>query len=439
MRDVMTPNIPPSDPHGWNELLPAHFSRPALHGDTDADWVIVGAGITGLSCAHHLARIRPNDRIIVLEARNLAQGATARSSGFAVDSSRFGGPVAGLDLNECARVNRINRAGLSILRDLVTTHDIACDWREKGLYHGAAGDAALSEMPHYAAYLKQMELPHTVLSQDDLKARLGTSHYKAGVHVQDGALVQPAALLRGLAAGLPGHVTLYENTPVTGIDRAPVHVVTTPGGQVRCHSVLLATNYEIANLGFLKRRITGVTLTGSFTRRLSDDEIALLGDRPDWGVMSLHDAGATLRLTVDRRICVRNTSEFFQSRLMDQAELAARISRHRAGFETRFPQLRHIPFEFSWSGVEGVSRNRTNFFGELAPRVWFAGGYNGSGISRGTAFGAAMAQCASGQDTNLVHDCRNVAPAKWMPPEPFKSLSGNFAMRGYRKSLGADG
>ena len=37
--------------------------------------------------------------------------------------------------------------------------------------------------------------------REGLNERLGTMHYHSGIHVPDGVLLQPAALVRGLAVG----------------------------------------------------------------------------------------------------------------------------------------------------------------------------------------------------------------------------------------------
>ena len=434
----MTLNRFPTDPHGWAELLAPCPPRPTVKEDLSVDWVVVGAGVTGLACAKRLAEENPCTEILLLEAREIAQGATARSSGFAMDNSRFGGPVSNLDIANCQRVNRINRAGLSLLRDIVMANEIACDWREEGLYHVAADTQSKAEYLYYVAYLRQLEIDHSELSETELTHLLGTSHYSKGLSVANGALVQPAALARGLADHLPANVTLFENAPVLEIRQGQVHELQLPHAIIRAANICLATNYEIARLGFLKNRITGIVLSGSITRQLSVEEMSQLGCLVDWGALSLHDTGATVRLTVDRRICIRNCAEFRFSRMLSDHDLSSRVSQHRAGFEARFPQLAHVPFEFSWSGVEGLSRNTTNFFGNLAPRIWFAGGYNGSGLSRGTAFGTAMADYALDNDTDLVFDCLETAPAQWMPPEPFRSFGGNLVTRRHATNVGAD-
>jgi glycine/D-amino acid oxidase-like deaminating enzyme len=63
-----------------------------------------------------------------------------------------------------------------------------------------------------------MEVEHTNLDQQTMHVRFGTSLYQTDVHVKRGALVQPAALVRGLADGLPANVRLVENCPVLSIN-----------------------------------------------------------------------------------------------------------------------------------------------------------------------------------------------------------------------------
>ena len=63
----------------------AAFPVRALDADVTADWLIIGAGFAGLSAARRLAQLRPGERIVVLDARELAQGPAGRNSGFMID------------------------------------------------------------------------------------------------------------------------------------------------------------------------------------------------------------------------------------------------------------------------------------------------------------------------------------------------------------------
>lgn len=424
--------------HGWAELLPMRKRRYSLEGDHRVPWVVVGAGVTGLSAARRLAAYHPDQEIVLVDAREVGQGASGRNSGYAVAVSQYSGAFAREKADEYRRVNRINQAGLTLLRADVSDNGIECAWHEDGFYHVAADEVALHECDNHQGYLEALEIPHTVLDQDSLSTRLGSTHYKRGIHVPIGALLQPAALVRGLADSLPENVSLYENSPVLGMSYGAQVSLELPEGRIVADKVILATNYEAPKLGFLNRYLIGSTLSGSFTRVLDAEELASLGSLRQWGALSLHGGGATVRLTEDGRICLRNTAEYHGARLLSDQQLAERQSVHRAAFDARFPQLAHVPFEYAWSGVEGISRNGTNFFGRQRENVFYAGGYNGSGVSRGTAFGAALADYAGGGQSELINDCLNSAPGYWLPPRPLLDIGAAFTVRSRFKGVGRD-
>jgi glycine/D-amino acid oxidase-like deaminating enzyme len=428
----------PTDGHGWTELLEPRQPSAVLAGGKRVAWTVIGAGLTGLACARHLAALHPDQDILLLDARCVGQGASGRNSGFAVATSQFNGEFEPSRLENYRRVNRINRAGLDLLDAQVADNDIECQWRRDGFIHTAIDQMALREHDLFRRYLEALEVDHELLDGSDLQARLGSGVYQAGIAIGDGALVQPAALVRGLADSLPGNVRLHEQSPVLEIvDGKPLRL-RLADAEVTCDRVIVATNYEAPTLGLLRRYLIGSTLAGSFTRVLTEAEQASLGSLKEWGAISLHSGGATLRLTSDGRIKIRNTAEYHGARLLSDTELVTRQATHRAGFEKRFPQLAQVPFEYAWSGVEGITRNGTNFFGRQLANVYFAGGYNGSGVSRGTAFGTAIADYASDQSSQTVSDCLASVPGAWMPPRPLLDIGAFFKVRSRFKGVGLD-
>ncbi len=427
-----------TDHHGWSEFLPVREKTVSLTGEIRTTWLIVGAGLTGLSAARRLATLHPDENIVLVEAREVGQGASGRNSGYAVQHSQFPGAFNKDLLDEYQRVNRINKAGLALLRASVFDNDIECAWHEDGFHHAAIDDMAILECEHFQGYLQGLGIPHTALNQNELSERLGSPVYKRGFHIHDGVLLQPAALVRGLADSLPGNVTLFESSPIQTISYDKQITARLADGRIIANKVILATNYEASRLGFLKRRLIGSTLSGSFTRVLNSQELESLGSKRQWGVLSLHGGGATVRLTEDGRICLRNTAEYLGAKLLSDEQLHKRQYIHRNAFERRFPQLQHVPFEFAWSGVEGISNNGTNFFGQQKKNVFIAGGYNGSGVSRGTAFGSALAEYAAGGQSELITDCLHSKPATWLPPRPFLDIGAAFGVRSRFKGVGLD-
>ena len=206
-----------TDGHGWSELLPQRRPTPALQGSHRVAWAVIGAGLTGLACARRLAALHPEQEILLLDARCVGQGASGRNSGFVVATSQFNGGFEPSQLENYRRINRINRVGLDLLDAQVAANDIECQWRRNGFIHTAVDQVALREYDFFRRYLEALEIDHLVLDAGDLQARLGSALYQAGIAIGDGALVQPAALVRGLADSLPANVRLHEQSPVLEI------------------------------------------------------------------------------------------------------------------------------------------------------------------------------------------------------------------------------
>ena len=423
---------------GWVDLIPPRNPRPKLTSNLEAKWLVIGAGFTGLSCARRLAEINPNDQIILIDAREIGQNASGRNSGYAVAHSHFSGVYKESQLSQYQRVDRINQVGLNSLRSLVAENNIACDFKDTGIYHTAADNNSSKKCDDFIDYLEKREINHTPLSQEQLQKHLGTKWYQKGVKVENGALVQPAKLVFGLADNLPKNVVLYENTPVLKMTVDKTNKLVVPNATITAEKVIMACNYESLAHGQSKQRAVGVTLSGSITRVLTKDELRGLGNQSSWGVLSLHSGGATVRLTSDGRISIRNTAEYNNQSLLTDQQLLKRQEIHRQAFNNRFPQLSHVSFEHCYSGVEGVSVNKTNIFNKLSKSLYFAGCYNGSGITKGTAFGMGIAEYVCQHESALVSDCLATAKANWLPPRPLLDVGAWFVTKQRFKGVGKD-
>jgi len=428
------------DNTGWRKLTAARESCVAVNQSLQVRFAVVGAGFTGLAAARELALLCPDDEVVVLDARGVSAGASGRNAGYAVGVSQFGGKVTDDRVHECRRINRLNHEGLALLRAAAAPEPQHEWWQETGYHYLAADKKSEQESRYFVENLVEFDTPHRVLDQNTIESEIGTRHYLCGVHVPLGALVQPADLLYRLVDKLPSNVTLYENSPVKEVQpkSGAVHLHMESGHQVEAQQVVLGCNYEMPGLGFLRNRISATTLSGSFTRPLTDDEMASMGSLPSWGILGLHGGGATVRLTKDRRLMLRNCVEFNNGQLLSPDELAKNVPWHRERMLKRFPQLESVPIEQSWSGCEGVSRNMTSFFGQYAANVYGAAGYNGSGLSRGTALGTALARMMLGGQDDLIRDASGFAKAQWLPPRPLLDLGAAWSIRQRFSGVGED-
>ena len=71
----------------WIQDLIPRTNFKSIMSNEDCDWLIVGAGYTGLSAARKLGQLYPNKKIILVDAQLAGEGASSRNSGYLVDTT----------------------------------------------------------------------------------------------------------------------------------------------------------------------------------------------------------------------------------------------------------------------------------------------------------------------------------------------------------------
>ena len=87
-----------------NDLSPRTIIN-SLNDIDDCDWLIVGAGYTGLSAARKLGQLYPNQKIILVDAQLAGEGASSRNSGYLVDTTLNDGFTSNKELNDYKKKN----------------------------------------------------------------------------------------------------------------------------------------------------------------------------------------------------------------------------------------------------------------------------------------------------------------------------------------------
>ena len=81
-----------------NDLSPRNKIL-TLSSDIDCEWLIVGAGYTGLSAARKLGQLYPNQKILLVDAQLAGEGASSRNSGYLVDTTLNDGFTSNKELD----------------------------------------------------------------------------------------------------------------------------------------------------------------------------------------------------------------------------------------------------------------------------------------------------------------------------------------------------
>ena len=168
-------------------------SDPILRAMSDGrpDVVVVGAGVTGCSCALTLAE--GGLRVRVHEARQVASGASGRNGGFALRGGAMSYPQA----RERFGADRAREFWRFTERSLDRLESLAGDAFRR------VGSLRLADDEELAAIRAEYEALHEdgldAEWLEDLPGRLATLFRGAIVHPSDGSL-QPARWVRRLAA-----------------------------------------------------------------------------------------------------------------------------------------------------------------------------------------------------------------------------------------------
>jgi glycine/D-amino acid oxidase-like deaminating enzyme len=418
---------------GWIAQTESIPTRDRLSGSQKADWLVIGAGITGLSAAHALAQLHPQARIVVVDRQRAAQGASARNSGFVVahehptNAELIGSP----GFAEFEVDTTISRAARAEVGEMIARHGIECDFRDSGYFFAVSDPGKLTRVEEKLQTLGALGASAQFLEGEQLAQTLGTRHYRAAIWCGNGnALLQPAKYVKGLLDALPQTVTVYENTDITSLERLDKGGLRANGveGSVEAKQVLVCLNAFVPRAGIQDSGTFAMELSASLTRPLSDAEFRDMGNVEPWGVLSTRPLGATVRLTPDRRVMVRNTAEY-RSRDLSASELSIRRQHHVLGLQRRFPWLGEQDIQYTWTGHLSASRSGQPYFSQVQEGVFAVAGCNGSGVARGTLWGRLLAELASGVDSPLLDSVMRRAQPGWLPPRPLLDIGAMLRMR----------
>ena len=407
----------------WINDLSSRNNIQTLSSNLDSEWLIIGAGYTGLSAARKLGQLFPNQKIILVDAQLAGEGASSRNSGYLVDTTLNDGFTSDKELENYKKKADIYKLGIEAVKKFIKEHQVDCDWNECGKYFASSKLEDRKILENFSKTLSKLSFEHNILFNKDLTKRLGTNFYNIALHTKGGILLHPGKLVRAMIDTLPENINLYENSillnwkKINGIINCNFK-----NGSIKTKKIIFATNGFLNLLGIKKNYNFPITLTASMTRPLNDDEFKSIREPNEWGVLPVRPMGATIRMTKDRRILIRNTAEVHNPFKMAQSDLNKRSIKQKIGIKKRFPQLPDDIIQSTWSGIVSRTRNSSQIFEKIDNNIFVAGCYNGSGIGVGTLFGEQIAIKASNEYTKEIETIEARNKPTWLPPKPILDL-----------------
>ncbi len=412
----------------------AEEDAPRLGGDDKADVCIVGGGYTGLWTALRLKEHDPALDVVIVEADVCGGGPSGRNGGFVLSWwAKFAKFEHILGAEEALRLCHASAAAVADVGEYCTANGIDAHFRHDGWLWAATSQAQIGAWDETVQAIERHGVEAFVrLEPEEVARRAGSPTHVAGVLEPTGATVQPALLARGLRrVALERGVRIFEQSPMTRLERSRPLRVHAGDGVVTAERVVLAMNAWLAQVGELSRSLfvlaSDIVATPPIPERLAEiglnDGVAISDSRL---LVNYY------RTTLDGRIAFgqggglmarggRIGRDFSGAAPPDRAEEVA------ASFRELYPALAGVATPQSWTGPIDRTHDALPLFGRLGgrPDIVFGGGYSGNGVGPTYLGGRMLASLALGLDDEWSHSAELFKPRGGFPPEPIRYLGAH--------------
>ncbi|MDY4576262.1 MAG: FAD-dependent oxidoreductase [Intestinibacter sp.] len=189
---------------------------PTLDKNIETDYLIVGAGLTGLHTAYLLAG--QNKKITVIDADKVGYGSSGRNTGKITSShGLIYDSISKKYGDEKARLYyEANQKGVRLIEDIINKYDIDCNFEKLPNYIFTEDEDYVNQIKQEYKTCERLKIPYEYLNDiEDFPLDI-----KAALKLDDQAQFNTKKYIDKLAEiNKSKGVCIYENTPVVGLTR----------------------------------------------------------------------------------------------------------------------------------------------------------------------------------------------------------------------------
>ena len=417
----------------WLDDASKPDQAPPLTTQIQTDLAVIGGGFTGLWTALQAKQADPSRDAVLLEAGEIAIGASGRNGGFCAASLTHG-IDNGLSRweKDLPKLIQLGDENLNGIEATIKQFNIDCDFIRSGEVGVALEDYQIADLHEEVEQAKGFGAAAQFFERDEMRARINSPAFLAGAIDMSNAMLNPARLAWGLKqACLRLGVRFFEETPVTALEeRRETLVLKTPHGQVVARKVAMATNAFPPLLKHLRLYVVPVYDYVLMTEPLSKSQHDAIGWYGREGLSDNANQFHYSQMTSDGRIlwggydAIYHRNNGVAPHLENRPASFGLLAEH---FFQIFSQLEGLRFTHAWGGVIDTCSRYTAFWGQAyRGKLAYAMGYTGLGVGA-SRFGArVMLDLLSGEKTELTELQMVKTKPFPFPPEPFRSPIINF-------------
>lgn len=366
----------------WEGTTKKETSYPSLQGEKNADVVIIGGGITGLTAAMLL--IDAGKKVILLEALKIGLGTTGNSTGnlYVTVDQHLSSLKKKWSEDVVKTVVNSRSSALNLIEQTIHRFNIDCDF-----YRTSFNFYAESLDKDSESFIQE---EYEALSEAGLNPRLSENpvipfDVKKTISVDGQAQFHPYKYVLELAEILSARCEIYENSQVEDIDDE-TGIVKTRNGSVKAGIVIMATHVP-----------KGVWMVQGVLGPYREFGVAaelLSGEFPAgiyWGV---NDPKHSVRAfkNVDRNYVMVIGDKFKTGQADDTAAYVRGLEKY---LEQRF----EISTErYIWGGQHYRPADGLPYIGKHSDRLYFMTGFSTDGLVYGTMASMIVCDQITGQE-----------------------------------------
>lgn len=398
-------------PPYWAEHTACRHWEPLI-GETRADVLVVGAGITGLTAGMRL--LRAGRSVTVLEAHRVGDNTTGHSTGHldAHNDHSFYDLVERFSFSAAAEVTRVRRRAIDHIAAWDRALNLRSDFHRIPAYLYTERPDAVAQLGQEAEMGRRLGLEATWTDAVPLPFRIA-----GGVRLGEQARFSPLRYLCNLAGAFAeAGGRLHEQTRVIDVqpDGGACRVRTENGATVIAKDVILATHLPWTGLLSLQSRVYPY---------------------------QSYALAAQVENTVPDALYWDDASPYHYTRIADTDDphtiIVGGADHHtgdQAGADVAFESLEQylrqrydvIDIRHRWSSEFYEPADTLPYIGRVPgqPRVYIGTGYSGTGLTWGTVAGRMLSGFVLGQ----THPCEELlSPARVRPHGSAQRLATELA------------
>jgi len=424
--------MPPHRSFWLQEVAGDAPEAPPLRGDIKADVAIVGGGFVGLWTAIRIKEHSPACEVVVLEQDICGGGASGRNGGFVLSwISKLSSLAKLFGIREALRIACGSELVIDEIGEFCRRNRIDADFRKGGWLWTATSAAQLNAWEGVVRHCEQNGVTaFQRLDPEEVSRRAGSPAHRAGVFVENAAVVQPAALVRGLRrVALSLGTRIFENTKVRAFTRTAPVTIRTDAGKIFAEKLVIAANAWSAGIRELSRAI-GVISSDMIVTAPIPERFEQIGWYHDLSITDSQTMVDYYRITRDGRVAFGkggwtiayggNIGEKFDRHARRAAEVTSDFRRY-------YPSLKDVPITHDWSGPIDRTPDSLPLLGCFSAHknICYGIGWSGNGVGPSVIGGKILASLALERNDEWSYHPLVGRSASVFPPEPIRFIGAH--------------